>query len=98
MNENEIVKSLLETYNNVIIKEKAKTVCVYFDEIPDMSQCDFAKIQQKCRELGFYVYMANNCPIETAFFKKQWRNKPCLILYSDFSLTQINHTKDFRRA
>lgn len=95
---NEIIEKLQKRYNDIIIKEKAQIVAVYFNELPNISKCDFSEIQQKCKELGFYVYKANNCPVNTTFFKKQWNNEPCLILYSDFSLTQINHTKDYWRA
>lgn len=99
MIELEIAQQLKEIYDRVVIGEKATLAAVYFEQISKFSNKDFPKIQQECTKLGFYVYKANNCPVDTEFLKREYRKKRFLVVYSDFSLTQINDTiTDFRRG
>ena len=89
MKEKLIANELKPIFDTLFI-EKAIYKAVYFDEISDFSQCDYSLIQQECEKLNFKVYKANNCPIDTLFLKKQWKNEKCLIIYNEETLKQIN--------
>ena len=99
MNEIEIVNELAKQFKEIVLGKFARYAILYYKELPNIEHCNFEFIHNECEKLGFHIYKTKESPIDTDFLQKVWkRYGRSVVIYSDFSLTQINHTKDFRKA
>lgn len=88
MLENETAEMLNTRYQNMV-KNKTMEICLYFDEYPDIEKCNFEKLQQLCKDKGFFIYKLNESPIDKKDCRKAWNVSHGIILYSNYSLTLI---------
>lgn len=85
MTELDVVKYLQKQYNS-IVNTRYRLIACYYDKMPGIEKLNFKIIKEMCKQLGFDVYKANNCPIDQKNFKKLWNASNCLIVCSERTL------------